>query len=456
MQSNEQLVKDAKEYLRKSFDALFSTQIVESGLLLHDAMMISDKVEDEELKISCLNVLGRLYAISGHEQKAIDYFLSAISYALSHHRYESLPQFYNAVGTQYHISGNDAQAVKYFLEAEGALNYEDCKNHSQYYIWTALTYMNLSLVYSMLKDCERAGYYLEKVKPFFEFKEVNAFRFEYLVTEALYCWRAGRVDQVCENVDKLIEELDEVTNPDLDYIQGIYEICVLLLDMKEYDRIRPVVGFLADHVNLLDSMYYQIKLSEIWVECCRAAGLLTDAKLIAKEYDAFNKRHFYHGNETGSSYIDKKTPLYKTFAKTMSTVEELNINMGIGYISIDDLDICIDELGKEKGEEKKEEVLEKTERLINSVVGNRGRVFRNKDNEFIAIFLSVEKNVLEGMAAKISSRIKTDDFKYPKIDQGYVLLKEVSEMHMDDVVILAQKANKKAKEAEGRYFVSVL
>lgn len=452
MQSNEQLIKDAKEKLGKSFDALFSNQIVESGLLLHDAMMVSENVDDDELTISCMNVLGRLYIISGHEQKAIESFLDAISYALSHHYYKVLPQFYNAVGTQYHIAGNDANAVKYFLEAEGALNYDECKKHSQYHIWSALTYINLATAYCLQKDCERAAYYLEKVKPFFEYKDVSAFRFEYFVTEAMICWQMGDKGRVYENIDKLIAELEQITAPDLDYIQGIYEICELLLEMKEYERFEKVVSYFADFVNQLDSMYYQIKLSDVWSKWHLATQSFSDHRIVIKDYEDFNKRHFFHGNDTGSSYIDKKSALYKTLVKTMSTVEELNINMGIGYIAIEGSEEWKKELEQEKGEV----LLRETEKIFDDVIGNKGKILKNDENKYIAIFMSVEKDILENVALEIRNRIVAGGQNYPAVSQGYVLFNEVSGRHMDDVIVQAQKANRKAKEAEGNYFVSVL
>lgn len=435
----------AREYIEAGYDALAENRILEAWVLVYNALKLAEQSGNMKMYVAYLSSLGVVYALSGHEHMAIDCYQKGIQLSLSNHFYGILTHFYNNLGTQYQESERHQIAVKYFLEAEGALNYEECKNNERYSEWAILTYINLGKSYTEIGNYELAEYYLKKAVPFFKCKEGRRLYFEYMVTEAQLYWRLGKKKEVALNLEQILEDVKQFTNGTSNYVQGIVAVCDLLGEMREFDKWKRMIEFFAEFVKGMNSAYYQMLLAERWMAYYKA---LNDTGNYKSAYEAYMTL-----SEVKKQECDRFDKLFKSGGRNqledmadniLETCVELNIPLCIGYYDMKGYKTYLQSYGQECSDE----VLKMIFDIIGAAVKGKGKVYHVNTDEFLAFIPAVDKEYIELISDKIEDEIRNTN-KNIELAQGYIKLVPTEQQKFTELVELAQLAMYRARDEHG-------
>lgn len=123
--------------------AYMFSEIDSAENFLKEALIVSQKIKDENLQNIIIVALANLYNYSGNFQLSLDYYLQAITYMEKHNKYPQLRIIYGNIGSLYNNLKNYEQANTYFDKAiDIALQINDSSGLAQAYDGKSQYYLN--------------------------------------------------------------------------------------------------------------------------------------------------------------------------------------------------------------------------------------------------------------------------------------------------------------------------
>ena len=223
MEENKKKLEElAYEYANEGKAALAERKLNQAALSMQQAINHFKEAGNLSMYARSLNMLGVIDGALGNETMAVDYYLEGLECSIQNNFSHITILFYNNIGSRYLELNEHERAIGYFLRAEEELDSDVVKQEETYSTWCLVTYLNLLLSYTALKNFEQAEYYLQKALPYLELEENREQLFEYnfMYYNALLPYAEdfgvkiaieninGSIWKSAENVAKLYDELN--------------------------------------------------------------------------------------------------------------------------------------------------------------------------------------------------------------------------------------------------------
>ena len=263
--SREKLEELAHEYAKEGRAALAERKLDEAALSIQQAINHFKEADNLEMYARCLNMLGVIYGALGNETMAVDYYLEGLACSIQNNFSHITLLFYNNIGSRYMELNEYERAIGYFLRAEKELESKQVQKEETYTTWKLVTYLNLLMSYTALKDFKQAECYLEKALPYAELEENSEYIFGFMISRYWLYWQQGKEELVRDHLDEILEgALNDKSSSD--YVENMLAVCRLLREMKEYDKWKRIIKAFEIYTLHHDSIYYHLVLTEMWMD----------------------------------------------------------------------------------------------------------------------------------------------------------------------------------------------
>ena len=432
-----------------------------------------------------LNLMGVICAASGNEVMAIDYYLEGLEYAIDYEFNDIILIFYNNIGSRYQELGEYEKAVSYYLKVEQELKSEAAKKQDKYESWCLGTYINLASAYLALEKYILSEEYIEKAKEWLT-KDANcAYRLYFKCTEWRLNWAIGRKDEVKEDVNAILSEVMQ-DSYSTDYVESIQLICELMQKMKEFEKWKLVIVTFENFAKEQESTYYQLILTELWMEYYKAASqrekyieyCVKHAELYQKQKAVANKERasaidikialFQKEVERKKveirSYTDSLTGLgnrYKLDKDIKKVLKEACAKENVIAFGLLDID-CFKQENDTYGHIKGDECLVHVADILKKALDGRGGAYRFGGDEFILLIWDGAPENVTAIARKIKENLhllKLENLNstiIPEVtvSQGYASFLPKSNTTREEMLELADEALYIVKErGKNGYFI---
>ncbi|MFX1567432.1 MAG: tetratricopeptide repeat protein [Promethearchaeota archaeon] len=241
-------------------------------------------------KILALHLLGAIYKEKGYIDRTLRYYSRAAKLAEEEEYIEDFIENTVGIGATYRMKRNFDRAVKYLKQS---LTLSEKFNNS-YGMSSSLFY--LILIYLDKDYLEKAHSYMEQLEEFAKNHESNVFNQLNMIAKALVLKRGGRIRNITEAEDLLIEIVkDEYAIPQLSLL-AIVNLCDLYLEelaitnnIEILEDIYPLISRIfkiAEKQNsylwLTETKLLQAKMALIRMDIEEAELSLTQAQQIAE------------------------------------------------------------------------------------------------------------------------------------------------------------------------------
>lgn len=248
------------------------------------------KIISVSTKLSSLHLLGAIYKEKGYIDRTLRYYSRAAKLAEEEEYIEDFIENTVGIGATYRMKRDFDQAVKYLKQS---LDLSEKFNNS-YGMSSSLFY--LILVYLDKGYLEKAYSYMEQLEEFAKNNESDVFKQLNMIAKALVLKRGGRVRNITEAEDLLIEVVkDEYAIPQLSLL-AIVNLCDLYLEelsitnnIEILEDIYPLISRILkiakkqnSYLWLTETKLLQTKMALIRMEVEEAELLLTQAQQIAE------------------------------------------------------------------------------------------------------------------------------------------------------------------------------
>lgn len=471
MEYDEDRSKLADEYYEEGKDTFLDNRLDEAAILIQHAIHLYKSAGDYEKYTIALNLMGVIYAATGNETMAIDYYLEGLEAALDRGYDNLVMLFYNNIGSRYQELDEHEKAIAYFVKAAKELGNPACMNEPRYDNWCLVTYINLAASYHYMGSYDLAEKYLDLAESHMNGENVDIYKYTFLILKCQLCWSMGRSEYVYQNIEQLLESGAKNRNAS-DYGQDIRDICSLFKDMKEYDYWKSIILDFEKYANEQNAVYFSLMLTEMWMDYYKTIGETEKYAGLCVDYVELNHRQNTIKNKDRAMAIDIKIQLQEKEAERRQ-VEELSskdmlTGLGNRYlltqqvpivvkeasdkqqrIAVGVLDIdCFKQHNDTYGHIKGDGCLKKVAEILHDAVGKAGAAYRFGGDEFVILFPQGNREQIERIAEQIKVRLgeaaieNKNSMVLPRvtISQGYVCFIPQENEDIDTMIERADKA----------------
>lgn len=471
MDYDEGIKKLADEYYEEGRETFQDNRLDEAAMLVQNAIHLYKSTEDCEKYIAALNLMGVIYAATGNETMAIDYYLEGLETAIDHGYDNLIMLFYNNIGSKYQELDEHEKAIEYFVKAVKELGNPLCMNEPRYDNWCLVTYINLAASYRYMESYDLAEKYLEMAETHMKGEDVDIYKYTFLILKCQLYWSMGRSEFIYQNIEQLLESGAKNRNAS-DYGQDIRDICSLFKDMKEYDYWKRIILDFAKYANEQNNVYFSLMLTEMWMDYYKTIGELDKYAKLCVDYVELKHRQNAIKNKDRAMAIDIKIQLQEKEAerKHVAELSSTDALTGLGNrylltqqvptmikeasgrqqtIAVGVLDIdCFKQHNDTYGHIKGDVCLKKVAEILRDTVGKDGTVYRFGGDEFVILFSKGKREQIEWIAEQIQVHLgeagieNENSTVIPKvtISQGYTCFIPKENENMDAIIERADKA----------------
>lgn len=429
MGQQDKQLKLADEYCAEAKQTFFANRLDEAAVLAQNALHLYKECESYEKYTTALNLMGVIYAATGNETMAIDYYLEGLEYAIDYGFNNIVTLFYNNIGSRYQELHEHEKAIDYFIRAAKELENPECMKEERHDGWCLVTYMNLLSSYRNLRQYDLANKYLQKAEGYMTGENASLYKYTFLILKCQLCWDMGNHTFVYDNMQRLLESGDYDINTS-DYVQDMQDLCSLLKEMKEYDCWKQIIQSFEKYANEQNTVYFKLILTEMWMDyyktmeemkkyihlCVDHAELYREQKEIEDKERAtaidikiqLREKEVERRRAEAMSTTDALTELgnrYLLAQESMEVVRKASTEkrrIAVGVLDID----CFKQLNDTYGHIKGDQCLKDIARILRESVSEVGFVYRFGGDEFIILLPQGQYEQVEFVAKRIREALK--------------------------------------------------
>ena len=428
MTHDEDMVKLADEYYAEGRQTFLGNQLDEAAQLIQNAIHLYKQCEDYGKYTAALNLMGVIYAATGNETMAVDYYLEGLEYAIDHRCDNIVTLFYNNIGSRYQELGEHEKAIDYFIKAAKELENPECMKEERHDNWCLVTYINLAASYRYMGSYELAEKYLKLAEHYMTGENEKIYRYTFLILECRLWWSTGKSKDVYEHMESLLESGTKNSNAP-DYSLDMRDLCCLLKEMKEYDYWKSIILDFEKYVGEQNTVYFRLMLNEMWMDYYKTIGDKETYIKLCMEYIELHQQQEKITNKERAMAIDIKIQLRekeveRRRAEALSTTDALT-GLGNRYLIAQDvaeivkwatekqqkitvgvLDIdCFKQHNDTYGHIKGDQCIKKVAMILQNAVTGIGKVYRFGGDEFIMILPRGDRGTVERIAKRIQDKL---------------------------------------------------
>lgn len=446
----EDMVKHADEYYEEGRQSFFDNRLDEAALLIQEAIHLYKQGEEYAKYTAALNLMGVIYATTGNETMAIDYYMEGLECAIDHGCDNIVTLFYNNIGSRYQELGEHEKAIDYFIKAAKELENPECMKEARHDNWCLVTYINLAASYRYMESYDLAEKYLKMAEIYMTGENKKVYQYTLLILKCQLWWSTGKSESVYEHMDELLESGRKDINAS-DYSMDMRDLCGLFKEMREYDAWKHVICDFEKYVGEPDAVYVRLMLNEMWMDYYKTIGDENTYIKLCVEHIELHKKQEKITNKERAAAIDIKIQLRekeveRRRAEELSTTDALT-GLGNRYLIAKDagsmakeaaakrqkmtvgvLDIdCFKQQNDTYGHIKGDWCLRTVAKILQDAVGDAGNVYRFGGDEFVVLLPRGERKLVERIAVQIQDKLKetkienihSDVIPEVTISQGY-------------------------------------
>lgn len=471
MDSDKEMEKLAGEYLEEGLQKLNDNKLDQAALLVQNALHLFKRVGNIRMYARSLNAMGVVYAAIGNETMSVDYYLEGLEYAINYHLNDIITVFYNNIGSRYRELNEHKKAIEYFLKSEKELSNPECKEQERYISWCLITYLNLAGSYMALEKYILAEECLNRARTYLS-EEINEmYRLSFMVTELHLYWEIGRTDYVREHIGELVDTAIQKASSS-DYVEDMTEVCTLLKKMEEYEKWKQVILCFEAFAKEQGSVYYQLILTEMWMEYYKCAGDMQryihlcvdhaelyqkqknitdkeraaaiDIKIELQEKEAARRKAELKSSTDSLTGLGNRYMLEIDMNKIFEDAKKGGSNIAVGVLDVD----CFKQQNDTYGHMRGDDCLCKVANILEKVINEHGKAYRFGGDEFVLLVYNGEEEIVEHIAEKIKKELhqlqleNINSVVLPEvtISQGYVCMQPQEEENGTNLLQYADKA----------------
>lgn len=425
----EDMIKLADEYCAEGRQAFFENRLNEAALLVQNAIHLYKKCETHEKCTAALNLMGAVYAATGNEMLAVDYYLEGLASAIDYGCNNIITLFYNNIGSRYQELGEHEKAIHYFLKGAKELENPECMKEERHDNWCLVTYLNMALSYCRMEDYALSEKYLHMALPYMTGENGEIYRYTFLILQCQLWWETGRGENVRLHMEELLESGAKNSNA-AGYSQDTRDLCSLLKKMGEYDNWKHIIFDFEKYVNEQNTVYFRLMLNEMWMDYYKTIGARDIYVGLCVEQAELQQKQQRINRKERASAIELKIQLRekeeeRRRAENFSTTDALT-GLGNRYLLAQDvenlvkqaaqktqkitvglLDIdCFKQHNDTYGHIKGDGCLKTVAGILQDAVCGIGKAYRFGGDEFVVILPSGEREQTERLAGRIQKQIK--------------------------------------------------
>lgn len=440
----------AQEYVKEGRQFLDEKRYNEAAPLYESAISIYKQLEDWEECTRNQNMMGLIYNRMGNESIAVDYFLEGLSCAKAHKVERNMSLFYNNLGYRYQVLGQYEKALEFYRQAEVELGKDIVKENERYSLWCMGTYMNMMDSFLYIGNVEQAAAYWKKAKKYTDCEGKPEYLTDFAILEGRLDWALGKEKEVWERLPRLVESVSDFTTLD-DYTDDVQQLLQLISAMKAYDAWEQVIRYFERYVQERGTVYFQMLLTEMWMEYYESIGDVDDYTVKCVEHAKLYFQHRKISEQERATAIDIKMNLQQKEAERRQAENKLYLDMlteignryclkrdvrkflrdaveegktiAVGILDIDHFKEQNDTLGHLHGDA----CLKTVAKIVRDSLAEDGRVYRFGGDEFVLLIRDGSKENLERIAQKIQEELRIHEESKEKesdlpvtISQGYI------------------------------------
>lgn len=418
----------ADEYLEEGKRAFFDNRLNQAALLVQNALHLLKEAGKIEKYTSMLSFMGVIYAATGNETMAVDYYLEGLEYAVEHHLEKIMSMCYNNIGSRYQELNEHEKAILYFRKAAAELEKPSCKKEERHAVWCLITYMNLMFSYYKLGEYSLARDYQRLAEPFVEMEDKKLHQYSFLISCCSLCWSMGEKDYVYQHLEELLESGTKNLNT-MDYVQDMKNLCGLLKEMGENERWKEAVLMFEKYAGAQDTVYFKLIQTEMWMEyyyanhdmdkyvtlCVEHARLYQeqrkvndkeraaaiDLKIELREKEAERKRAEIKSTIDAVTGLGNRYLFEKDAALAIECYSHERKKIAVGVLDIDFFKQLNDTYGHIIGDA----CLKAAADILKETVGESGHVYRFGGDEFVVLLNCGNKEDVEKIASAVKDRL---------------------------------------------------
>lgn len=308
MYSESETEKLAAEYMEKGRTAFFSKELNKAAALTQNAIDIYRTEKNYEQYAYAQNMMGVIYISLGNESAAMDCYLEVLECSKRHGVTSVLALAYNNIGSRYQELQQHGKAIDYFEKSADELEKVTDTENENFQIRYLITHMNLMKSYGELDRLDDACEELVKLEKCSKDVMDGMYYYSYLTLKSRLYWSIGRKEYVYEHLDELIKGGIDDSNA-ADYIEDMSDLCALLKDMREFDKWKKVILVFEQYVKKQHSVYYEMLLTEMWLEYYKELGDTEQYVKLCIHYVEVSQQQKKADNEERARAIDLKIEL---------------------------------------------------------------------------------------------------------------------------------------------------
>lgn len=426
---DEDMVKLADEYYAEGRQTFFDNRLDEAALLIQNAIHLYKQCEDYAKYTAALNLMGVIYATTGNETMAIDYYMEGLECAIDHGCDNILTLFYNNIGSRYQELGEHEKAIDYFIKAAKELGNPECMKEARHDNWCLVTYINLAASYRYMESYDLAEKYLKMAECYMTGENKKIYRYTFLILECQLWWSTGKSESVYAHMDELLESGTQDINAS-DYSMDMRDLCCLLKEMEEYDYWKRIICDFEKYVGDQNAVYVRLMLNEMWMDYYKTIGDKDTYIKLCVEHIELHQRQEKITNKERAAAIDIKIQLRekeveRRRAEALSTTDALT-GLGNRYLIAQDvgsmakeavakqrkmtvgvLDIdCFKQQNDTYGHIKGDWCIKTVAKILQDAVSDTGKAYRFGGDEFVILLPMGERELVEQIATRIQDKLK--------------------------------------------------
>lgn len=471
MEYDEDILKLAEEYYEEGKQTFFENRLDEAAMLIQNAIHMFKKCGEYEKYTAALNLMGVIYAATGNETMAIDYYLEGLECAIDHGYDNLIMLFYNNIGSRYQELNEHEKAIDYFVKAAKELGNPVCMNEPRHDNWCLVTYINLAASYRHMESYDLAEKYLELAENYMKGENVDVYKYTFLILKCQLWWSMGKSEDVYQNIEELLESGAKNSNAP-DYGQDIRDVCELFKDMKEYEYWKRIILDFEKYAREQNTVYFSLMLTEMWMDYYKTIGENDKYVNLCVEYVELNHRQKVIADKDRAAAIDIKIQLQEKEAERRHAEElsSTDVLTGLGNrylltqhaplvvkeasgklqkIAVGVLDIdCFKQHNDTYGHIKGDWCLKRVAEILRDTLGKAGTVYRFGGDEFVMLFPKGKREQIEQVAEQIKeclreAKIENENSTVASevtISQGYACFIPKRNEDLDAIIERADKA----------------
>lgn len=271
MHTESEIEKLAAEYMEEGRTAFFSKELNKAATLTQNAIDIYRMEKNYEQYAYAQNMMGVIYGSLGNESASMDCYLEVLECSKRHGISSVLALAYNNIGSRYQEIQQHQKAIGYFEKSADELEKVTDTENENFQIRYLITHMNLMKSYGELDRLDDACEELHKLEKCSKSMINEMYRYSYLTLKSRLYWCIGKKEYVYEHLDELIKGGIDDSNA-ADYIEDMSDLCGLLKDMREFGKWKKVILAFEQHAKKQHSIYYEMILTEMWLEYYKELG----------------------------------------------------------------------------------------------------------------------------------------------------------------------------------------